>query len=136
VDTGSGERGDGTVDRSAGAAAERHGDDRGAARGTGLGGHPVQAGDDVRVGARARVAKDLDGDEAGSLGDTVLSAADGTSTVSAVAITILVGVTAEGGTPTSTTTESDVSSVDTSVCARPSIFISPIQEYVLISPTT
>lgn len=47
------------------------------------------------LGARARVVKDLDGQESGGLSDTVGGATDGTSDVSAVALDIVVVVVGE-----------------------------------------
>ena len=70
----------------------------------------------VGHGTGATRAKDLDGNELSLLGDTVLARANGTGTVSAVAVAVLVDVVLRHGlTPSSTALELNVVDVDTSV---------------------
>ena len=69
----------------------------------------------VSVGTRARVRHDFDRDDIGSLGHTVLRRCNSSSAMGAVAVSIGTGISTEGSTPASTTTELLVCSVDTSV---------------------
>jgi hypothetical protein len=77
---------------------------------------PLNALDDVRHGARAVGAEDLDGVDVGLLGDAVLLTSDGTRAVGAVAVAILVGIAVgDGLAPVSTALEVDVLVVCTGV---------------------
>ncbi len=68
------------------ATAERHVGDRGALV---VLGDPVDARDDLLGGAGPLAVEDLDGDDLGLLGDTVLGTADGARDMRAVAVVVL-----------------------------------------------
>lgn len=79
-------------------------------------GSPLHTGDDIRHGAGAVRAKDLDGIDVGLLGDTILLAGDGAGAVSAVAIAIDIGIAGgDGLAPLGTAIEIDVVDVGASV---------------------
>lgn len=85
------------VDGIGGLTAERHVDNDtvGAVLILGVTRNEVHTSDDSRVGARTIIAEDLDSEEAGLLGYTIGGRTDGTSNVSAVALTIAVGTTSK-----------------------------------------
>jgi hypothetical protein len=90
-ETGSDGAGSRAVDAGGLGATKRHAaDGTSLASSTGLlvVGSKVDASDDTRVGTRARGVEDLDGEEAGLLGDTVGLGANGTGAVGAVAVAI------------------------------------------------
>jgi len=83
--------------------------------GVGLGG-VLDTLDDVRHGARAVGAEDLDGLDVSLLGDTVLLAGNSTRAVCSVSVAILIGITLRDGlAPRRTTLEVDVVDVGTGV---------------------
>lgn len=76
----------------------------------------LNATNHIRHAAGAVGAKDLDGVDAGLLGNTVLLAGNGTGAVSAMAVAVLVGITAGNGlTPLGAALEVDVLGVAASV---------------------
>jgi len=99
-------------------------------------GDPVDAGDTVvrrfgsvtvddkneeeglHVGPRARafVTENLHSDDVGGFGDTVMLRNSGSSTVSSVAVSVLVLIWAKGLSPRGTSSEVRVIDVDTGVC--------------------
>lgn len=117
-DTGGDDGLDGVVGGGRVASSEGHGEDGllGETEGLGVGGNPLDARDDTRVGAGSISTEDLDGNESGLLGDTVGRASDGTGTVSSVSVLIGVGRTGDVvGSPDGTSTELSVSGVDTGI---------------------
>jgi hypothetical protein len=71
--------GNGTVDGSGGTSTERHVGDGLAAGTSGVGGDPVDSGNDVTVGTGTGTREDLDGDDTGGFSDTVGVGSDGTT---------------------------------------------------------
>ena len=78
-------------------------------------GSPGDTGDDVGHGTGASRTEDLDGDDVGALGDTVLGGGDRAGDVRTVTVEILVGVLGDGFTPLGATLELDVVDVDSGV---------------------
>lgn len=62
----------------------------------GVGGDPVDAGNDTGVGAGTVVSKDLDGNDGGLLCDSICSAGNGSSDVSSVAVGVRVAGSGDG----------------------------------------
>ena len=86
----------GVEDRAVVRAAQAHVGDRGRRRGSrALAGHPVDAGDDLGVGAVAGAVEHADGRQRHALGDAVRGAADRAGDVRAVAVAV--GRRAAGG---------------------------------------
>jgi hypothetical protein len=92
------ERGDGAIEGGVSRATEREGGDGRAASGASLGRDVVEAGDDVGVCAGASVAQDLNSDNVGALGNTILGASNSASAMGTMTVAVGVGVTAEGST--------------------------------------
>lgn len=90
-------RGHSGVDGSGVRASKGHGKDGLVcdALGLGVGGNPLDTGNDTRVGARSGSVENLDGNEVGLARDTVGGAGDGTSAVGAVSVLISVGRAAD-----------------------------------------
>ena len=99
------------------ASAERHvaHSFAGAAFATDIVGGPLDALNDARVGAAAITAKHLDGDQAGSLGNTIGGAASRSRDVGTVAVSIRVAGVGKVGTKGCTPAEVRVRGEDTSV---------------------
>lgn len=82
---------------------------------TGRFGSPGDSSDDVGHGSGSSSSQNLDGNDSGLLGDTVLGRGDGTSDVGTVAVQVLVGVLGNRLSPLGAALELGVVDVDTGV---------------------